>query len=382
MIAKFSVLLPYYICVPGNAVLKPYEYDHAGTMVRVYPPQQSNVDPSVSEVTSPDPIIDAFRNLDARRVPVATPAIVIDGHPALRMNLLQVDLLRESFDRSRGRGEHIDPPPSLLFDIVNSVVGRLRTTLQSGRLRYLTPENVLGWRIEYLDDDGCQLPVDAERVRATFSAKTIFETTALNSDVWRMAQELPSGYAPPVWENLLLDAGSALPEVGPSIVLANAALETFINVTLDQLSRSSTPSPKSWKRLSRRDDPRKQPSAREQYHQVLRLLTGRSLTEDPDLWRAHLRLREARNSLVHEGKAMTGSKKGDRIEVTPGIANEMVGDAKRIILWVEELLPEEQRRKFYHNKIMVRMNKAFTGDNSEGAYLVGYATSGHDVKII
>lgn len=188
MIARFSVLLPYYICVPGNAVLRSYEYDHMGTAVRVYPPQQSNVDPSVSEVTSPDPIIDAFRNLDARRVPVATPAIVIDGHPALRMNLLQIDLLRESFDRSRGRGEHIDPSPSLLFDIVNSVVGRLRTTSQSGRLRYLTPENVLGWRVEYLDDDGRQLPADAERVRATFSAKAVFETIALNSDVWRMAQ--------------------------------------------------------------------------------------------------------------------------------------------------------------------------------------------------
>lgn len=79
---------------------------------------------------------------------------------------------------------------------------------------------------------------------------------------------------------------------------------------------------------------------------------------------------------------MTGSRKSGRIEVTSAIAREMVSDAGRIILWVEDLLPEEQRRTFHRDRIVVQVNKAFTGDNSEGAYLVGYATSGHDVKII
>jgi hypothetical protein len=42
--------------------------------------------------------------------------------------------------------------------------------------------------------------------------------------LWQAVQDLPDDFDPTAWDTLLLDALDALPEVGPSIVLASSSL--------------------------------------------------------------------------------------------------------------------------------------------------------------
>jgi hypothetical protein len=79
----------------------------------------------------------------------------------------------------------------------------------------------------------------------------------------------------------------------------------------------------------------KNPSVEEQFDVLLRVLTGRSLKEEPQLWTRFLELRTARNSLAHKGAARLAGKLVDA-----GKARELVDNANKIIKWVESLLPE------------------------------------------
>lgn len=201
----------------------------------------------------------------------------------------------------------------------------------------------------------------------------VIESSALRSKIgYLTAMELFRDFTPQVWDMLLLDAHAQLPDVNTSIVLANAALESFINIALDILAKDSTVAPESWKWLtSRGDDWRKQPSAKEKFDQVLFLLTGRSLkNEKPDLWEAFDKLRSARNSIVHQGKATLGTKKL-ATEVSPEMAKELLTGAGRIISWVESTMPEEKRRIFFTGDTIYSFNRPATGPDNSGTELWG-----------
>jgi len=186
------------------------------------------------------------------------------------------------------------------------------------------------------------------------------------AEVWELALTLPVDFTLPIWHNLILDANAQLPEVNTSIVLANAALESFIKLSLDILAKSSSIPPESWEWINTRDDTMlKQPSAKEMFDQVLFLLTGRSLKRDqPELWKAFDDLRDARNSMVHRGKAVTKKKtrKGTTTtDVTSEKAKEMVDNASRIISWVESLLPDEYKRVMFLGNINYTVARSATG---------------------
>jgi hypothetical protein len=95
-----------------------------------------------------------------------------------------------------------------------------------------------------------------------------------------------------------------------------------------------------WKWIKKRDHWSKEPSVGEEFDVLLRILGGRSLKEaEPALWQKFKELRDARNKVAHEGKAIIGKKPVDSEK-----AQSLVEDADTIIKWVEALLPERWRR--------------------------------------
>lgn len=374
MLARFRVLLPYAFSVPYHdyTKLKPLVFQHGEYQVKSYPPLKANTDSSVADVTSPIPLMDAISGLEEETLITPISAIKINGQEIIRANLLQIDVLAgRDFKRVRGQNvkgrPELDPPAELLFQLANSLIGRLRAVGRLSYVKFVTPDNAAGWKLEYLTDDGHPLLKDESFFRAHFEPKVTWQISGVTSGVWEKAADLPADFTTHLWDMLLLDAHAQLPDVNTSIVLANAALESFINIALDILAEGSAVAPESWKWLnSRGDDWRKQPSAKEKYDQVLFLLTGKSLAkEEKSLWAAFNKLREVRNSIVHQGRAVIKTKRTET-EVSPEMAKTLVVDAGRIISWVEAILPEEKRRRFFTGETHYSLNRSATGLDDSG----------------
>jgi hypothetical protein len=389
MLARFRVLLPYSFSVPYHdyTKMRPLAFSDGEYEVKLYPPLKANTDSSVADVTSPEPLMDAISRLAEETIIAPTSAVMINGQEIIKANLLQVDLLaRRDFRReqpgpSEGKFD-IDPPRELLFLLANSIVGKLRATGRLSSVHFVTPANAAGWRIEYLADDGSALPKDETLFRSHFEPKLTWKVSGVTLGVWEQVATLPADFMPYVWDMLLLDAHAQLPDVNTSIVLANAALESFITTSLDTLAVGSGVAPESWRWLtSRGDDWRKQPSAKEKFDQVLFLLTGRSLaSEKKDLWEAFNKLRAARNSIVHQGRAVIKTKKAE-VEVSPEVAKGLVVDAGRIIAWVEALLPEDKQRKFFSGDVAYSFNRPATGPDNSESLLLGFGGDLDGMKI-
>ena len=139
---------------------------------------------------------------------------------------------------------------------------------------------------------------------------------------------------------LILDAQALLPEIGPSLVLAYAALEAFVDSCLDKLAPLAKIPDILWSWINKRDQFWKEPRTDEQFDVPLKSLTGRSLKEQINLWELFQNLRSARHSYVHKGRALIGND-----EVSLERATKLINGAKEIINWMERLLPEQFRRQ-------------------------------------
>lgn len=369
MLARFRVLLPYTFSVPYRdyAAMRPHEFRYDEYRVRAYPPLAANVDPSVEDVTSPIPLMDAIVDLEEKALVAPITAIKINGQESVQANLLQLDLLAaRDFRRLRHQKQEPDPPLDVLFKLANSLLARIRAAGRLANVRPVDLDSSAGWKLEYLTDNGEKLPKDESLFRACSSSSTSWRISAMPAGVWDVARALPDDFSPPIWDTLLLDANAQLPDVNTSIVLANAALESLIRFSLDVLAEGSSIPPESWKWLSaRNDDWLKQPSVKEMFDQALYLLTRRSLKkEQPELWKAFDELRDARNSMVHRGKAVVkrkSKKDSPEGEVTPQKARELVDGAGRIIRWVESLLPAEHRRVMFEGTVNFALERSATG---------------------
>lgn len=382
MLARFRVLLPYHFCVPYHDYVrqKPHELQYEEYRVRLYPPRMANVDSSVTDVTSPIPLMDAVNQLEEKMLVTPIAAIRINGQEVVRANLLQVDLIAaRDYTRNRRGGDVFDPPLDLFFKLVNSVIARLKSVGRMANAKFVDLDAAAAWKIEYLTDEGQQLPRDEALFRKRTGNKVTWQVSAMPAGIWDLALTLPTDFTLPVWHNLILDASAQLPDVNTSIVLANAALESFIKLSLDILAKGSSISPESWEWITSRENTLlKQPSAKEMFDQALFLLTGKSLRKDqPELWKAFDDLRAARNSMVHQGKAVIKKKtrKGaTTIEVTTQTAEKMVENASRIITWVESLLPDEHKRVMFKGNINFSVARSATGSegsNTEETEIVG-----------
>jgi hypothetical protein len=225
-----------------------------------------------------------------------------------------------------------------LFEIVNSLVHRLRSVGRASGIHPIVKETSC-WRIEFLTDAGEVLAPEPGLSRARNGAAFKFQITGFTEPFWQAATGLPREFRTKAWETLLLDAEDQLPGIATAVVLAAAALETLIGSALAAMAPADRVPAELWAFIDDRGDYRKEPSVTERYDQLLHALTGHSLKERPELWKAFQNLRKARNSLMHEGVlAISGAA------VTRDQGFALIGRAKEIADWLEGLLPPSERR--------------------------------------
>jgi len=340
MLARLFVLLPFSLTIPEGEQFPVYEYADEGYHVRIFPPGRSD---------RPGP------------PPDEVDQILIDGVPAFQADALRIDFHKESFDRSKER--NFDPPLEVVRRAVNSFIVRLRHVAHAGHVRALDFRDfrTVTWRIRYLNDDESELEPDEKLVRGRGVLHWSFGWTALTKQVWEDVHTLPLDYEPPPWEELLLDAQSDLPRVGPAVVLAATALEVFIAHVLDDLAaRSSVPAP-LWNWISTRDGAySREPTVEEQYDRLLMFFTGHSLKTEARLWESFMNLKTARNTFVHKGIAKIGG-----VQVSPETANHLIVSASEVVAKVREWLPPEVHWPVFKHEINVQIFKKLTRDQDE-----------------
>lgn len=313
MIARLTVATPFPIYVPEGAQYKGYSYEVDGYEVIARPPVKTDI-----------PLVgDAPEN------------VTIDGVSAFAANALQFDFRRDTFDRRREGGK-VDPPIDLIQRVVASFVSRLRYVARAAHVQPIDFPTGSAWRIQYLSDEGTELPEDEKLVRGLSSKKVSVSFVSLPPKVWDSMFELDSEWRPPVWDDIYLDAIDSAPDVGTSVVLAATSLEVFIADILERLQATSPLPPDVWDWINKRDNRLKEPSTEEQFDVLLRHFVGHSLKDEPTHWEAFKNLRQARNTFVHEGTARIGNNRVDTAR-----ARSLVKSARDIMKTVRTWLPEE-----------------------------------------
>lgn len=353
MIARFKVLLPFTLSVPQGENLTSHESRHDAYVLKIYPPTQATLsaadfEPVSLSSVSLRSVLDRLRPVDVQQT---TEIILMDGTPTVQANLLQLDFIKSEFDRRRPEKplphDQGDPSIQFVFVTLNNFLARVRTLTRASQLRPLNPDQAI-WRLDYLDDEGKELPHDPSLVRRRLAAHVQFRVCGINTEVWSKIMSLMPAFTPYSWDSLLLDAEGLLPDVGVSIVVAYSALENFISWSLDHLASAANLPPGLWRWINDRNQWYQEPSVKEQYDRLLQVFTGKSLKDQPKLWEAFQNLQDARNSFVHEGKAVIGKNK---LEVTPKLARQLVVEAQSVVAWVENLLLEAVRRPQLKTKI-------------------------------
>ena len=340
MIAQVRILLPFSVWIPEGATLNPIEVKGLTRRVVIHAPQQAEVVlTNASEVDPATPLVDTRDRVVSRAVPDFTDAVKWAGARTLRANLLEVDI-HGDFDRTAAKAQEIvDPLVNTAFMGANSLLLRIRSAAHASRISPVARQSSR-WSLEFLSDSGDRLPEETGLFRSYHGKAGSFTLQFVTEAVWEKARSLPSDYEAPRWSDLLLDANSLAPQIGPSLVLASAAIETAIATTLNHLALSSTLPAGLWDWINDRDgDYRKEPSVQERCDVLLKALSGKSLKEEKHLWQAFKEIKEARNNFVHEGKAMIGEK-----PVSEKQASNLLLNAAAIIQYFENLLPESLRR--------------------------------------
>lgn len=357
MIARLRILLPFYIFRRKADRLEAVQFSSDIYQIKIYPPTQAALNPKDIDGLSPTPVRTALELLKPTDTQDET-IVQIDGGATVLANLLQIDFYKPEFDRAKTEPKKPsdfftqgNPPIQFGFDIANGFIARLRTLTRGHKVRMVSPESV-PYRLDYLSDDGNELPTETGKYHRRLGSPFTVHVTALNASIWNEVHSLPTNHSPYSWDTLLLDAEALLPEVGASLVVATAALEILIEWALDRIAERSRLNNNLWRWINKRRDRFQNPSVAEQYDVLLQVFTGRSLKEVNDLWEGLKNLRDARNSYAHEGRAVLGGK-----DVTVELASELLAKAKRIAEWVESLLPEDLKRPIRRGPISIEVVK-------------------------
>lgn len=327
MKARFSLLLPFVITIPEGEKFPIHEIDDEGYNIRILPLAKT-------EVPTMQNNADEFS---------------VDGKLAYQTNGLRIDFKKDSFDRKIGI--ECDPPYTLITRTVNSFLLKLRFVTRGSKIH---PINLLqaSWHLQYLNDDESELKKVEGLARERFAKSFIFSWVALTNNIWEEIFKLPADYTTPHWDNLLLDAQEALPEIGPSVVLAATALEVFISYILNELAKKSLTPKELWDWINKRGFWLKEPSVQEQFDGLLKILLGISLKEKSDLWESFKNLRDARNSFVHDGVAKIGQS-----PISEDKVRELLVKAHEIILFIRTKLPPDLQWPEYKHSITVSAKK-------------------------
>jgi hypothetical protein len=356
IIFRADVLLPYVLAVPAGNPVPPVTFRHRPYRVTVFAPVESVNHAAARRGDRPSAVGTACAAPAAEQDP--DPDTTINGAPTIRGDLLPLAFARHRFNRR----EHGTPGPSQEFDelgdpsprAILEATNRWLVALRSmGRLAHIVPlrlDELVYWGA-YLRDTGEQPRRREGFIRAKGFSVASLDAIAVSTSLWEETGRLISSYKPAASDALLLDAAAALPAVAPTVTLAYAGLETYLDVALGRLPTARRLPPGYWQWQT---DRRRSPDPTEQLDSFLFVLCGRSLkVEDPKLWDDYLDLDKARNSLVHSGTAVDRAGK----EVNPNRATALVRSAQAIIEWVEMLLPAADRVARYSGKDDLQIRK-------------------------
>lgn len=277
MLARCYIALPYSFLVPKEEQFTVFEYTVGDFKLRMLPPGRS-------DIATP------FGGTPVKGK--------VDQKDAVEANTLVLEVRKESFDRTAD--SPMDPPFDLLEAFANSFLIRYRHTQRAPHT--LPLHQPYSWHLEYLNDDGTELPQAEGLVSGHFARKSSVQYAAIGKSVWDAIHELSPAFSPPPWRTLLLDALNHLPALAPAIVLGATALEVFIASTLDAVAQHNNTPTDIWVWINKRPDRRCEPSVEEQFDVLLKALTGHSLKDQLTLWEGFMQLKRARNTFVHEGK--------------------------------------------------------------------------------
>ncbi len=210
------------------------------------------------------------------------------------------------------------------------------------------------WELAYFSNDGKLLDSHPDFIRRTVVASQRWKVAPLTAELWNEVDQLRRNFTPSKWDSLLLDAEASLPDVPSSISLANAALEIFSSWLLDRVPGVGELPPAIWEWFTHRRDHYQNPSIDDRFGDLLRILTGRSLKDEPKLWQAYRDLRSARNNFAHAGRVAIGKTVP---ELTRFQARDLIESAGLIIDWCEALLPVELRRPPRARSLQVTIDK-------------------------
>lgn len=333
MICRVHILLPYFVelVVPKETILRPIDYEEFPYYISIHPLKQAPKDFQEIERKS---VFD-LKLLKPTEAPIEDKSFLIDGSPVVRLNLLQIDLRKETFDRSNPSSDIkqtlTDPSLEYIFSVANNFLSKLAIVCTSPFVKKLNPDYAY-YHGMYLNDDETELPLDPSRIRGFFSAPKRITYSIVDETAWENIKCILPNYSPYIWETLLLNAQALLPDIGPAIVLAWTALETMIGDVNDDLaSRANLPG-SLWKWITDRNDYRKEPSVDEQFTTLLEVFSGKSLKNQARLWEGYKQLKDARNTFVHEGHVAI--RKGKQV-ITSQEAQELIKIANEIVMWVE-----------------------------------------------
>jgi hypothetical protein len=289
-------------------------------------------------------------------VPQVSSMLLVNGHPIVLANALHLDFRwneRAQTPSESGGNSTDHPPDETIYRAANFVLLRLKTYMRGANIKPLGP-TVGTWRLDYLTDEGSKAPgtdpARWDRSRVVFRGSLGVTPATL----WNSLSEFWDHSPPHNWESLLLDAYMLLPEVGPAVVLAATGVETLISVALDHLYAGSSVPAELWTWINDRGDYRKEPSTGEQLDNLLRVVTGKSLKDDTNLWQVFMRLRGVRNNFVHTGRAVL---KGSDVEISEEDARILLDGARAIFDWLYPLLGEGLRRPDIEGELQVAPQK-------------------------
>jgi len=356
VIARFSILLPFEFLRSHDVLLPPWTLERVGCQVQVLAPVQSaartaNVAPG--DIT-PENIREFVRPSENTQ---PSNQIFMNGTSVVLVDLLQI-LFQRSGDFKRERDVFIsasDDAPTfpLAIEIANEFLSRFRMLTGDFRIRNLIATRTLAV-LEYLGDDGQPVAEDPSKLKGAANHYAKTPLNPLPPHVWEAIRTTTATTDRRAWDGLLLDAVGLLPEVGPALVLAATSLETLIADALDSLSATTSAVPPSlWMWINDRGDYRKEPSVLDQYDVLWKVFTGRSLRDEAELWEALRNIKDARNSFVHEGRALIGKR-----EASLDDARGLLAKADRIVQWVEAFLPETARRPRLTQTINIAVRKS------------------------
>ena len=346
MIARFSIFTESPIYIPIDANLAPFMLVREGRRVRVFPPRQAAISPEALRSLDPAAFGSKVEGLRAATQPVVARHVLLnDGH-VYRANLLVIDFFGDEFDRRAdsegvvvGEGPQTDPPLELAFAVANEILTKIRVLSRAQEVKPVRGSMTF-WRLDYLDDREERLPRVEGLLRTKVATQVRFQVAALTRALWGSVTGLPDDFTDHTWDALLLDAEALLPDVGPAIAVANASLEIFSTWAIDQLQTENQFAPDGlWDWIFHRGDWYQNPSVEDRYDVLLKLMTGKSLKDEAQLWEGFKHLRKARNTFSHQGRPMIGNA-----EVSEAKAAELIAKAKAIVGWVEDLLPRRVRR--------------------------------------